>query len=74
MTEKERMEIVFGIRPKLKVMNKKLLRLTKAVKYTSLSDIWLEIDEGAQPPKTNKQEIVNAARRRWRQAGRNVMP
>lgn len=74
MTEKERMEIVFSIRPKLKVMNKKLLRLTKAVKYTSMSDIWLEIEEGAQPPKTDKQEIVNAARRRWRQAGRNVMP
>ena len=30
MTEKERMEIVFGIRPKLKMMNKKLQRLTKA--------------------------------------------
>ena len=28
MTEKERMEIVFGIRPKLKMMNKKLQRLT----------------------------------------------
>ena len=34
MTEKERMEIVFGIRPKLKAMNKKLQRLTKAVKLS----------------------------------------
>ena len=74
MTEKERMEIVFGIRPKLKAMNKKLQRLTKAVKYTSMGDIWLEIDEGARPPKADKQEIVNGARRRWRQAGKNVMP
>lgn len=32
MTERERMEIVFGIRPKLKLMNTKLQRLTKAVK------------------------------------------
>ena len=32
MTERERIEIVFGIRPKLKMMNKKLQRLTKAVK------------------------------------------
>lgn len=32
MTERERMEIVFGIRPKLKQMNTKLQRLTKAVK------------------------------------------
>ena len=74
MTEKERMEVVFGIRPKLKVMNKKLQRLTKAVKYTSMGDIWLEIDEGSKPQKANKQGIVNAAKRRWKQAGRNVMP
>ena len=74
MTEKERMEVVFGIRPKLKGMNKKLQRLTKAVKYTSMGDIWLEIDEGSKPQKANKQEIVNAAKRRWKQAGRNVMP
>lgn len=73
MTERERMEIVFGIRPKLKVMNKKLRQLTKAVKYTSMGDIWLEIDEGARPPKANKGDIVEAARRRWKQAGKNVV-
>jgi hypothetical protein len=54
MTEKERMEIVFGIRPKLKAMNKKLQRLTKAVKYTSMGDIWLEIDEGARPTESQQ--------------------
>ena len=32
MTENERMEIVFGIRPKLKLMNKKLQRLSKQEK------------------------------------------
>jgi hypothetical protein len=37
MTEKERVDIVFAIRPKLKTMNRKLMRLTKAVKYTSMS-------------------------------------
>ncbi len=73
MTEKERMEIVFGIRPKLKTMNRKLQRLTKAVKYTTMTDIWLEISEGSREP-TNKAEIAEAARRRWRQAGKNVRP
>ena len=73
MTEKERMEIVFGIRPKLKMMNKKLQRLTKAVKYTTMGDIWREIDEGARPV-TDKREIVEAAKRRWRQIGKNVRP
>ena len=73
MTEKERMEIVFGIRPKLKMMNKKLQRLTKAVKYTTMGDIWREIDEGSRPV-TDKRDIVEAAKRRWRQIGRYVRP
>ena len=74
MTEKERMEIVFGIRPKLKQMNKKLQRLTKAVKYTTMTDVWNEIDEGARPKPTSKKEIAEAAKRRWRQNGRDVRP
>ena len=73
MTEKERTEIVFGIRPKLRMMNQKLQRLTKAVKYTTLGDIWLEIDEGARPT-ADKRDIVEAAQRRWKQAGKNVRP
>lgn len=73
MTEKERMEIVFSIRPKLKLMNRKLQRLTKAVKYTTMGDIWREIDEGARPV-ADKYDIVKAAQRRWRQNGRNVRP
>jgi len=73
MTEKERMEIVFGIRPKLKGMNKKLQRLTKAVKYTTMGDIWREIDEDSHPA-ADKRDIVDAAKRRWRQIGRNVRP
>ena len=69
MTERERMEIVFGIRP----MNTKLQRLTKAVKYTTMSDIWYEIDEGARPV-ADKRDIVEAAKRRWKQIGKNVRP
>lgn len=71
MTEKERMEIVFGIRPKLKTMNRQLKRLTRAVKYTTMGDIWLEIDEGARPAKVNKAEIVAGAKRRWKQVSKN---
>ena len=72
MTEKERMEIVFGIRPKLKQMNKKLQRLTKAVKYTTMTDVWNEIDEGARPKPTSKKEIAEAAKRRWKHCGKTV--
>ena len=69
MTEKERMEIVFGIRPKLQLMNKKLQWLSIAVKYTSMGDIWAEISEEARP-KANKVEIARSAIRRWKRSGK----
>jgi hypothetical protein len=38
-----------------------------------MGDIWREIDEGARPA-ADKRDIVEAAKRRWRQIGRNVRP
>lgn len=73
MTEQQRLEIVFNIRPKLQVMNKKLKRLTIAVKYTSMNDVWLEISEGTCP-MADKTQIIEDAKRRWKQIGRNVRP
>lgn len=73
MTEHQRLEIVFNIRPKLQVMNKKLKRLTIAVKYTSMNDVWLEISEGTRP-MADKTQIIEYAKRRWKQIGRNVRP
>lgn len=73
MTEQQRLEIVFNIRPKLQVMNKKLKRLTIAVKYTSMNDVWLEISEGTLP-MADKTQIIEDAKRRWKQIGRNVRP
>lgn len=70
MTEKERVEIVFGIRPKLKVMNKKLQRLTIAVKYTSMGDIWAEIDGGSNKDRANKEQIVKDCMARWKRSGK----
>ena len=70
MTEKERIEIVFSIRPKLKKMNKTIATLVRAVKYTSLLDVWDEIAENAKEP-ADKAEIVKQAMRRWKRAGRN---
>lgn len=73
MTEQQRLEIVFNIRPKLQVINKKLKRLTIAVKYTSMNDVWLEISEGTRP-MADKTQIIEDAKRRWKQIGRNVRP
>lgn len=71
MSEKERVEIVFAIRPKLKQMNYKLRRLTRAVKYTTLGDVWREIEGNAYPP-ANKKEIAERAIRDWKYNGRKV--
>ena len=73
MTEKERMEIVFAIRPKLKRLNKDIRRLSRAVKCTSLGDIWLDIEENAYS-KADKPGITQKAHRRWRQIGNTVRP
>ena len=70
ITEKERVEIVFDIRPKLKVMNKKLQRLTIAVKYTSMGDIWAEIDGGSNKDRANKEQIVKDCMARWKRSGK----
>ncbi|MDL2248004.1 hypothetical protein LJC05_04670 [Bacteroides sp. OttesenSCG-928-J23] len=69
MTEKQRIEIVLAIRPKLQVMNKQLQRLVRAVKYTSFGDVWMEIDEGARP-KVDKSDIAKACMRRWKANGK----
>ena len=69
MTEKQRMEIVFAIRPKLQLMNKKLQRLSIAVKYTSMGDVWAEITE-QERPKANKVEIAKSAIKRWKRNGK----
>ena len=66
MTEKERIEIVFGIRPKLRLLNRNLRRLTLAVKYTSLSDVWREIDCSAKSYDVDKWKITDEAFERWR--------
>lgn len=69
MTERERIEIVFGIRPKLKLMNRKLVRLIKAVKYTSFADVWAEIDYHAREG-ADKKDIARQCMERWRRNGR----
>jgi hypothetical protein len=66
MTEKERIEILFGIRPKLRLLNRNLRRLTLAVKYTSLSDVWREIDCRAKSYDVDKWKITDEAFERWR--------
>ena len=73
MTEKERTEIFFGVRPKLKEMNRTLQRLVRAVKYTSFTDVWNEISSN-QPDKADIDDISKESFRRWRSIGKTVRP
>jgi hypothetical protein len=65
MTEKQRIEIVFNIRPKLVKMNKELHRLTKAIKYTTFGDVWEEIRH-LQPREVDKLTITRNCMARWK--------
>ncbi|MBQ2486576.1 MAG: hypothetical protein II518_05915 [Candidatus Methanomethylophilus sp.] len=73
MTEKERTELFFSIRPKLKELNRMLQRLIRAVKYTSLTDVWNEITE-RQPDRADIPDISQKAFQRWRSLGKTVRP
>lgn len=73
MTEKERINVLLGIRPKLKIMNQKLIRLTRAIKYTSMGDVWNEITD-RQPVKADINNISRSAFQRWKSISKNVRP
>lgn len=73
VAEKERMEIVFSVRPKLKTVNIKLQQLTRTVKYTTVDDTWRGVDEDAHP-ETDKRDIVDTIKQRRRQIGKSVKP
>lgn len=70
MTEKERIEVVFGIRPKFKKMNADLKRLSRAVRYTSLSDVWAEVNGMYSYDKANVANISQACMQRWKANGK----
>lgn len=68
MTEKQRIEIVFNIRPKLMKMNLQLRRLTRAVKYSTFGDIWADI-EMLEMEKPDKLAIARDCIGRWKRKG-----
>ncbi len=71
MTEKERVEICLGIRPKLKKMNRHLESLNIAVKFTSLTDVWKYVT--GKPEKTlDKATICRQALSRWQGSAKDV--
>ena len=69
MTEKERIKIILGMRPKLKKTNHQLRRMALLIKYTTFLDVWNEIVDKHYKPKSRK-EIIERCRLRWKGAWR----
>ena len=74
MTEKQRIELVFSIRPQLKEMNRQLATLTKLVKSTSMGLVWYTIEYGALPHRAGKAGVVEDCLNIWRINAKNVKP
>lgn len=73
MTEKERIELIFDIRPRLQKLNTKLKRLSKMLKYTNMSDVWREI-QGRTRNRSDKSDIIRQSFADWRGNGRKIKP
>lgn len=69
MTQKERLKIVLGMRPKLRKVNDQLRRMTLYIKYTNLIDVWNSLMERKYKP-VNRKEIVEICKMRWKRSCR----
>ena len=74
MTEMQRIELVFSIRPQLQQMNRKLAMLTKLVRCTTMAQVWYEIEYQSLPHREGKAGIVEECLGAWRVNGRSVKP
>ena len=70
MTEKERIKIILGMRPKLKKTNYQLRRMAMFIKYTTFLDVWNEILDKHYFKPANRQEIILRCQQRWKGAWR----
>ncbi len=68
MSEKQRLQIVNAIRPRIRKMNKQLRTLAIMLQYTSFMDVWYEIEDRANNyvTHTEKAEIARRCIRDWR--------
>lgn len=74
MTEKERIKIIHGMKPKLKNVNRLLRQLSLYLKYTTFLDVWNNLLDRKYFHPANRQEIILRCQQRWKRAwwGRKV--
>lgn len=74
MTEKQRMELVFSIRPQLQHMNHDLALLTKLVRCTNMAQVWYQIEYGSLPHRDGKAGVIEECLGAWKINAQNVKP
>ena len=74
MTEKQRIELVFSIRPQLQEMNHDLAMLTKLIRCTNMAQVWYEIEYGSLPHREGKAGVVEECLGMWKVNARSVKP
>ena len=66
MTEKERLQMLSNIRPKLKRLNIKLVRIEKMVRYYSFVQLWDELDARRHRfDRQSRRELILQRHRLW---------
>lgn len=67
MTVKERWQVVGGIRPKMRNMNRELRKLCLMIKFTTLGDVWREITGNAERYRIRSRvEIAQDCMTAWK--------
>lgn len=74
MTEKQRIELVFFVRPQLKDMNYQLAMLTKLVRCTNMGLVWYNIEYNSLPHRTGKAGVVEDCLNVWKVNAKHVKP
>ncbi len=74
MTEKQRIELVFSVRPQLKDMNYQLAMLTKLVRCTNMGLVWYNIEYNSLPHRTGKAGVVEDCLNVWKVNAKHVKP
>ena len=73
MTQKERIDLIFDVRPRLQTLNRQLYRLSRYLKYTDLTDVWREI-RGRTHTRADKTDIIRQSFADWRGNGKKIKP
>lgn len=71
LTQYERMKIIENIRKSLRIMNYKIRKMNRTIRYTTLLDSWYELQGSVRGTKSMKK-IVTECKNRWLANARTV--